>query len=128
MTVILASDRRYAHRPDEIPSWCPGAESSLRKDLVARLEQRHLRPNRVNHAGRVEPQNLVFAGLRRGALAYLVVDGVGGNRLHRDADVASLRFGLCSFKIDQSVLVLDRQRLLVSDGFHIVLRSKRAEL
>ena len=88
------------------------------ENLIARLEQRHLGSDRIDDAGRVIAQDLEFAFRQGGALADLVVDGIGGDRLDGDADVAALRFGLGGLEIDQGFERLDGQRLLVSDGLH----------
>ncbi len=77
------------------------------KHLVARLEQRDVRTDRVDDAGRVVAEDLGLALGRGGALADLVVDRVGRDRLHGDADVAPLRFGLCGLEIDQRIRGLD---------------------
>ncbi len=95
------------------------------EDLITRLEQRHLGADRVDHTGRVKSQNLEFAFGRSGALAHLVVDRIGRDRLHGDTDVAALRLRLCGLEIDQRVLILDRKRLLVADGLHALLSIRR---
>ena len=88
------------------------------KHFVARLEQRDVGADGIDDAGGVIAQDLGFALRRGGALADLVVDRVGRDRLHGDADVAALRLGLGGLEIDQRVRVLDRKRFLVSDGLH----------
>ena len=88
------------------------------KHLVARLEQRDIGPDRVDHAGRVIAQNLGLALGRGGALAHLVIDRIGRDRLHGDADVASLGLGFGGLEIDQRVLIFDRKRFFVADGLH----------
>jgi hypothetical protein len=88
------------------------------KHFITRLEQRHLGTDRIDHAGRVKTQNLDLALGRSCALAHLVVDGVGRDRLYRDADVAALRLRLGGLEIDQRVVSVDWQRFFVSDGFH----------
>jgi hypothetical protein len=52
-------------------------------------------------------------GLR--ALADLVINWIGGNRLHCDTDVALVRLWLVCFEIDQRI---DRQRFFLACGFH----------
>ena len=86
--------------------------------LVAGLEQRDVGTDGIDDAGRVVAQNLGLAFRRRGALAHLVIDRIGGNRLHGDADVAARRFRFCGLEIDQCIGCLDRQRFFVSDGLH----------
>ena len=88
------------------------------KHLVAYLEQRDVGPDGVDDPRRVITQDLGFALGRGGAFADLVIDRVRGNRLHRDADVAALRLGLCRFEIDQCIGSIDGEGLPVSDGFH----------
>ena len=88
--------------------------------LVARLEQRDVGTDRVDDAGGVIAEDLGFALRRRGALADLVVDRIGRDRLHGDADIAPLGLGLGGFEIDERIRVLDGQRFPVSDGFHAV--------
>ena len=75
----------------------------------------------LDNAGRIEAQDLGLALRGRCALADLVVDRVGRDRFHRDADVAALRFHLCGLEIDQRILRIDRQRFPVSDGLHVGL-------
>ena len=88
------------------------------KYLIAWLEQRDIGPDGVDNAGRVVAQNFGLALGRAGALADLVVDGICGNSLHRDAEIAAARFGFGGLEIDQCIRGLDRQRFSVSDGFH----------
>jgi hypothetical protein len=47
------------------------------EDFIAWLEQRDVGTDRIDDAGRVEAENLRFALGRSGALAHLVVDGIG---------------------------------------------------
>ncbi len=91
------------------------------KHFVARLEQRHVGADRIDHTGRVKTEDLGFALRRGGALAHLVIDRVGRDRLHGHADVAAFRLGLCGLEIDKGIRVLDGQRFLVSDGLHACL-------
>jgi hypothetical protein len=86
--------------------------------LVAGLEQRHLGADGIDNAGGVIAQNLGLAFRGCCALAHFIVDRIGRNRLHGDADVAAFWFGLCGLEIDQRGRVVNRKRLLVSDGFH----------
>ena len=88
------------------------------KNLVAGLEQGDIGTDGIHDAGGVIAQDLGLAFGRRGALAHLVIDRVGGNRLHGDADVAAARFRFCGLEIDQCIRSIDRQRLFVSDGLH----------
>ena len=88
------------------------------KHLVARLEQRDVGADGVDDSGGVIAQNLGFALGRSGALAHLVVDRIGGDRLHRDQDIAALRFRLCGLEISKRIGGIDGKRLLVSDGLH----------
>ncbi|MGY4416923.1 hypothetical protein ACVWW4_008659 [Bradyrhizobium sp. LB7.1] len=88
------------------------------KHLVARLEQRDVGTDGVDHAGRVIAQNLRLALGWGGALAHLVIDRIGRDRLHGHADVASSGLGLGDLEIDQRVPILDRKRLFVADGLH----------
>ena len=86
--------------------------------FVAGLEQRHVRADRVHDAGGVIAEDLGLTLGRGGALAYLVIDWIGGNRLHRDADIAAFRLRLGGLEIEQRFGGIDRKRLLVADGFH----------
>jgi hypothetical protein len=86
--------------------------------LVAGLEQADIGADGVDDPGGVIAQNLGLALGRRGALADLVIDRVGGNRLHGDTDVAALRLRFGGLEIDQRVCCIDRQRFFVSDGLH----------
>ena len=70
-------------------------------------------------AGGVIAQDFGLALGRGGALADLVVDRVGRNRLDGDSDVAGLRFRLGGFEIDQRIRILDGERFSVSDGLHV---------
>ena len=88
------------------------------ENLITRLEQRHLGSDRIDDAGRVIAQNLEFTFGRSGALADLVIDGIGGDRLDGDADVLALRFGLGGLEIEQGFRSLDGQRFFISDGLH----------
>ena len=88
-------------------------------DLVARLEQRHVRPDGRHHAGRVIAEDLWrLAALRVGALAHLVVDRIDRDRLHLHQQVAALRRRLFDLDIEQRLGLIDRQRMLVADGAH----------
>src|SRR5271168_4922260 len=88
------------------------------EDLIAYLEQGHLRSDRIDDAGSVKAQDLEFALGRGGALSKLVVDGIGRDRLDGDADVAALWFAFGDLEIDQGLGSIDGKGLLVSDGFH----------
>src|SRR6266702_5591498 len=88
------------------------------KHLVARLEEGDVGTDGIDDTGRVVTQNLGLAFGRCNALADLVIDGIGGDRLYRNADVTALRLRFGGFEIDQCVSCLDRQRLFVSDGLH----------
>ncbi|MGY4351167.1 hypothetical protein ACVWXM_007660 [Bradyrhizobium sp. GM7.3] len=88
------------------------------KYLVAWLEQRDVGTDGVDNAGRVIAQNLGLALGRGCALAHLVIDRIGRDRLHSHADITALGFGLGGLEIEQRVLILDRKRLPVADGLH----------
>ena len=89
------------------------------KHFVARLEQGHVGADGIDDAGGVIAQDLGLALGRGGALADLVVDRVGRDRLDGDPDVAALRFRLGGFEIDQRIRILDGERFSVSDGLHV---------
>ena len=78
------------------------------ENLIARLEQRDLGTDRIDDAGGVVAQDLGLAFRRGGALADLVIDGVGRDRLHRDADIAAARFRFRGLEIDQCIRGIDR--------------------
>ncbi len=90
------------------------------KHFVARLEQRDVGADGIDDAGGVIAQDLGLALGRGGALADLVVDRVGRDRLDGDPDVAALRFRLGGLEIDQRIRILDGERFFVSDGLHAV--------
>src|SRR5712664_2986480 len=88
------------------------------ENLVAGLEQRHLGSDGIDDSGGVVAQDLGFALGRGGALADLVIDRIGGNRLHGDTDVAAFRFRFGGLEIDQRVRVVNSKCLFVSYSFH----------
>ncbi len=83
-------------------------------ELVSGLEQRDVGADRVDHAGGVEAEDLGLARRRRGAQTHLGVDEVHRDRLHRDADVASLRLRCCGFEIDQRIRRIDGEEVLIA--------------
>ena len=88
------------------------------KHLVARLEEGDLRADRVDDARGVKAQDLGLAGRRGRALAHLIVDRIGGDCLHSDANVVARRLALRGLEIDQRVRGLNRQRFCVAHGLH----------
>src|ERR1700682_708748 len=88
------------------------------ENLITGLEQRHVGSDRVDDPGGIVSENLGFTFRGGGALAHLVVDLIGCNRLHGDPDIPPLRLGFWGFEIDQRVRLIDGKRLFVSDGFH----------
>ena len=87
-------------------------------DLVAGLEEPALRSGRGHHAGGVvaeDPRRAAFAG---GALALLGVDGVDRHRLDLDEEIAPAWRRLLDLEIEKRLRVVDRQRAVISDGFH----------
>ncbi len=89
------------------------------ENLVAGLEKRHLGTDRIDDPGGVIAEDLGFALRRGGALAHLVIDRIGRNRFHRDADIAALRLRFGGLEIDQRFGGVDRKRFFVTDGFHV---------
>ena len=89
------------------------------KHLVARLEQGHVGAHRIDDAGGVITQDFGLTLGRGGALADLVIDRVGRDRLDGNSDVAALRFRFGGFEIEQRLRVLDGERFFVSDGLHV---------
>ncbi len=77
------------------------------ENLIANLEQGDSRTDSIDDPGGVVTQNLGPAFGRRRAFAYLVVDRVGGNRLHGDTDVAAPGLRFCGLEIDQGVCVVN---------------------
>ena len=91
------------------------------ENLIAGFEQRHVGANRIDHPGGIVAEDLGLALRGGSALAHLVIDRIGGDRLDGDADVAALRFHFGGLEIDQGVCGVDGERLLVSDGLHLAV-------
>ena len=86
--------------------------------LVARLEQRDVGANRLDHAGGIETQHAQPTRIGRDIASHLGVDRVDRYRVdaHQQVATGDNRFG--QLEVDQTLGIGDRQALTVSDGFH----------
>ena len=96
----------------------PGIKENKATLDYFRKPSKYIRTDGIDNARGVVTQDLGFTFGRSGALAYLVIDRIGGNRLHGDTEVAPPGFRFCGLEIDQGIRSIDRKRLSVSDGFH----------
>ena len=94
---------------------------------VARTEQGDIRPDRLDDPGGVEAQDAQLAICGSGVAAQLGVDGIDGNRLDPDQQVAAGGGRTVDLDVDQRVGVGDGQALAVTDGFHDGLAFKDGE-
>ena len=77
--------------------------------FIARLEQRDVGADRIDHARGVIAEDLGLAFGWGCALAHLVIDRVCRNRLHGDADIAAFRLRFRGLEINQRIRILNRK-------------------
>ncbi len=87
-------------------------------DFIAGLEQRDIRTDRLDHAGRIPAQHAHIAIGRRHVGADFYIDRIDGNGADFDQQVAAGGWWYRQFHVDQGVGVADGQALAVGDGFH----------
>ncbi|MNS96930.1 hypothetical protein D3C72_1312480 [compost metagenome] len=87
-------------------------------DFVSDLEQGDVGADGGDDAGCIPAQHFRLAVFRRAVLAHLGVDGVDGNGLDGDEQVAPRGGGLGQLDVEQGVGIGDGQAVAVGDGFH----------
>ncbi|MNN75601.1 hypothetical protein D3C81_1919170 [compost metagenome] len=95
--------------------------------LVAGLEQCHLTAHRLDHTGHIPTQHLGRATFGLDVLAHLGVDRVDRDGFDFHQQVAGAGDRLRQFDVLQSLVVTDRQRGVVGNGFHGRLRNTNKE-
>src|SRR6185437_7143501 len=88
--------------------------------FIAYLEQRDLGTDGIDDSGGVVAEDFHLAFGRGGALAHLVIDRIGRDRLHRNPDVTTAGLRLGGVEIDQGLGIIDWKRLFIADGFHVL--------
>ena len=88
------------------------------KHLVARLEQRHLRPGGAHDPGGIPADHFPRAALGRGAAADLVIDRVHRHRPDLDQQIAPFGPGVRQVDVDQRCGFGNGAGDLVSNSFH----------
>ena len=86
------------------------------------LEQGDVGADGRDDAGRIPAQHFRLAVFRRAVLAHLGVDGVDGNGLDGDEQVAPRGDGHGQLDVEQGVGIRDGQAVVVGDGFHVLPR------
>jgi hypothetical protein len=85
-------------------------------DFIAGLEQRDVRTDGIHDTRGVKAEILTSPSFGS-ALANLIIHRIGGNRFHRDADIARAAPAYRP-QIEQRIRRIDRQRFPVTHSFH----------
>ena len=89
-------------------------------DFISYLEQGDVGADGRDDASRIPAQHFRLAFFRRAVLAHLGVDGIDGNGLDGDEQVAPRGDGHGQLDVEQGVGIGDGQAVAVGDGFHVL--------